>query len=354
MHVEFADGDVDRFLLPMGFVADSDADWLRDQPQAVLARVHGADGDGWLIDAHWDHDYARALLDTIRRRRRLGGRRGSIVGRSTSALGAIDPADPDLTITVSGAEQSNTSILFGDRFVLKTFRRIDTGVNPELELGSFLTRRRFDAAPAVAGDLEYRNPASAPAAADASIAVLHEFVPNEGDAYSYTVRALGRFFDAVIGWSDDPRAVAALAATGPAWAQRDAEPPELLDQLAGEFLTSAETLGRQTAELHCTLASDADDPAFAPEPINALYQRGVYQSMRNSTRQRADRAPARRPRRSRRGGRGLRRRPGGDAADARPSRDGRRERYAHPHPWRPAPGSGALHRTGLHLHRLRG
>ena len=58
VHVEFADGDVDRFLLPMGFVTDTDADWLRDQPQAVLARVHGADGDGWLIDAHWDHDYA--------------------------------------------------------------------------------------------------------------------------------------------------------------------------------------------------------------------------------------------------------------------------------------------------------
>ena len=106
LHVEFADGDVDRYLLPMGYVADADADWLRDQPQAVLARVRGPDGDdGWLIDAHWDHDYARALLGTMRRRRRIGGRNGTtIVGHTSGALAAVDPKDPDLSINVGGAE----------------------------------------------------------------------------------------------------------------------------------------------------------------------------------------------------------------------------------------------------------
>jgi maltose alpha-D-glucosyltransferase/alpha-amylase len=286
LHVEFADGDVERYLLPMGYIADADADWLRDHPQAVLARVRGTDGDdGWLIDAHWDQDYARALLGTMRRRRRLGGRSGTtIVGHTSGALATLDPADPDLTINVGGAEQSNTSILFGDRLVLKTFRRIDTGVNPELELGSFLTSRQFGGVPAVAGDLEYRAPNGIAAAPGAAIAVLHDFVPNEGDAYTYAVRALGRFFDEVIGWSDDPRAAAALTPKGPGWACRNSEAPELVVQLAGEYLESAQLLGRRTAELHCTLASDSSNPAFAPEPINALYQRGVYQSMRNSTR----------------------------------------------------------------------
>jgi maltose alpha-D-glucosyltransferase/alpha-amylase len=290
VHVEYADGEADRYLLPMGFVGDPDADWLHDQPQAVLARVRGAEGgDGWLIDAHWDHDYARALLGTMRRRRRLGGRTGSIVGHTSGTLATIDPADPDLSINVGGAEQSNTSILFGDRLVMKTFRRIDTGVNPELELGSFLTRQRFAGVPAVAGDLEYRAPVDPGARAGsagggAAIAVLHDFVANEGDAYTYTVRSLGRFFDAVIGSSDDPRAAESLADTGPGWTLMDTEPPELLDELASESLDAAELLGRRTAELHATLASDRADPAFAPEPINALYQRGVYQSMRNSTR----------------------------------------------------------------------
>ena len=136
----------------------------------------------------------------------------------------------------------------------------------------------------MAGDLEYRSPNGSGARAGAAIAVLHDFVPNEGDAYTYTVRALGRFFDSVIGFGDDPRAVAALAATGPGWSRRDAEPPELIHELAGESLDSAELLGIRTAQLHCALASDRTDPAFAPEAINGLYQRGVYQSMRNSTR----------------------------------------------------------------------
>jgi maltose alpha-D-glucosyltransferase/alpha-amylase len=298
--VEYADGDTDRWMLPMGFVPDADADWLRDQPQAVLARVRGSrDGDGWLIDAHWDHDYARALLGAIGRRRRLGGRAGSFVAHATGALGesGVDPSDPDLPINVGGADQSNTSIVFGDRLVMKTFRRIDTGVNPELELGEFLTRRHFEAAPAVAGDLEYAGTGDVRTRSGAAIAVLHRFVPNESDAYTYTVNAVGRYFEAVLGYGEPPGSAAALGDVTPPWSRREDPPPELVDELVGDHLESTELLGRRTGELHLALASDPDDPAFGPEPITPLYQRGVYQSMRNSTRRaltalrRADLAP---------------------------------------------------------------
>ena len=283
VHVDFADGDSERYVLPLAFVADADADWLADHPDAVVARVGLATGDGgYLIDAHWDEDYGRALLRTMGRRRRIGGRSGTLHGAATSALAAtgVDPNDTDVPVSVGRGEQSNTSMSFDDRLVLKTFRRMEPGINPELEIGEFLTFRNFDAAPALAGTLQYNGGSTSGAA----VGVLHRFVPNESDAWTYSVRAVGRFLDSVVACLDDDRAPAALERLGPPWALRGHDVPELLDQLIGEFFLSAELLGRRTSDLHSVLASDPEDPAFAPEAVTALYQRNVYQSMRTSAR----------------------------------------------------------------------
>jgi maltose alpha-D-glucosyltransferase/alpha-amylase len=177
------------------------------------------------------------------------------------------------------AEQSNTSVLYGDRLFFKLFRRPEEGVNPDLEIGRFLTERAgFPYSPRVAGALEYRR-----ARQEArTLAIAQELVVNSGDAWHYTLDSLGRFFEeaivrrAEVGEPPLPEgnSLLALCAT---------EPPALARQTMTDFLERAKLLGRRTAELHLALASDDEDPAFAPEPITPFYQRSLYQTMRSIT-----------------------------------------------------------------------
>ena len=102
--------------------------------------------------------------------------------------GSLDPS-------LLGAEQTNTSVLYGDQLVLKLFRRLESGVNPDLEIGRFLTDRdEFAHTPPVAGALEYR----ATTATSSTLAILQEYVPNEGDAWTYTLDPLRRYFEDVL------------------------------------------------------------------------------------------------------------------------------------------------------------
>jgi hypothetical protein len=128
-------------------------------------------------DAHFDDPLADLLLTT---------RDYEAIFRRVLAVGDSRP-EPSLV----KAGQSNTSVAYGEQLILKLFRRVEAGVNPDLEIGRFLTQRGFGRAPAVCGALEYRRSGS-----DAmTLAILHSFVTNQGDAWRYTVEALSRYFE---------------------------------------------------------------------------------------------------------------------------------------------------------------
>jgi maltose alpha-D-glucosyltransferase/alpha-amylase len=170
------------------------------------------------------------------------------------------------------AEQSNNSVVFGERLILKVFRRLEEGVNPELEVGRFLTEKtNFAQIAPLAGSLEYRRDSGEPV----SLAVLQGYVPNQGDAWQYTLNTLSHFFRGAELVDSEPPAVARNLVQAAA----AAELPEAAARTIGAYLESARLLGRRSAELHRALASDPDDPAFAPERITPQDQRSIYQSL---------------------------------------------------------------------------
>ncbi len=192
-------------------------------------------------------------------------------------LDGDEPPEP----SVFRAEQSNTSVIFGQSLILKLFRRVEDGVNPDLELGRYLAERaHFPHTPRVAGALEYQQAGGEPI----TLAILHEFVPNEGDAWQYTLDALGRFYEEVVTDRIGPGAAPPPepAAEG-LLARARGEIPEEVDEVVGSYLQSAQLMGRRLAELHAALAGDGSDAALAAEPITPHYQRSVYQSARNLT-----------------------------------------------------------------------
>ncbi|HEX2030458.1 MAG TPA: maltose alpha-D-glucosyltransferase [Actinomycetota bacterium] len=274
VRVEYVEGEPESYLLPLAAATGLQAEELREwRPQAIVARLRTRDGEAVLYDALYDPDFCRALLAAVRRRRQLPGTAGKLAAWPTATFRRITGAGRDgLDPSVVQAEQSNTSVVYGDRLILKLFRRIEEGVNPDQEITRFLTERAaFPHVPPLAGALEYRRGRQ-----PASLGVVHGFVANEGDAWQYTVDSVGRYLEEVQARdsAEPPLPAASLLALA------DRETPSLAHDTIGAYLESARLLGRRTAELHLALASDRDAAGFRPEPITPLDQRSMYQSMR--------------------------------------------------------------------------
>ena len=185
------------------------------------------------------------------------------------------PGEERLSSSVLKGEQSNTSILFGDRFILKLLRRIQPGVNPDLEIGRFLTEKKFRHTPAVAGAIEYRRGQEDPMA----LAILHQFIPNQGDAWKYTLDWLTQFFQHAV--AERTKMEGFSLPSSPLLDLVEQDLPSAVSEIIGPYLESARLLGQRTGEMHLALAAASGHPEFTPEPFSKLYQRSLYQSMRN-------------------------------------------------------------------------
>jgi len=278
VRVSFAEGDPDLYILPLMHATGERAEVLRlTAPHAVVATVATGEHDGVLYDAVVERAFALALLDGIAGRRRYKSAGGELSGVPTSLYRQLrGPADANIEPQVGSVEQSNTSIIFGDRFILKLFRRLGEGVNPDLEIGRFLTEvAHAEGTPPLGGSVEYRSAGGEPV----SLAMLQALVPNEGDAWQYTVDMLDDYYERAITYTE-----ANPADLMPSAAQlRGMEAPQFPDlarEYIGTYLESARILGQRTAEMHRALAMPTRDAAFKPEPFTPMYQRGMYQSLR--------------------------------------------------------------------------
>jgi maltose alpha-D-glucosyltransferase/alpha-amylase len=281
IQVSYSDGDPDIYQLPLAFTTgDRAADLAEHQRHTVITRLrvrdNGNEAEGVVHDATVEDGFCNALLDVIERRRRRSGALGRLRASRTRQFRTIRGSVEDrLKPSLLAAEQSNTSVVYGDRLILKLFRRLDEGVNPDLEIGRFLTERTsFRHMPPVGGAIEYERVKAEPL----TLAVLQGFVPNQGDTWDYTLDALDEYFERVLARPVEERPPA--VPLGTPLTHLYAEIPPLAEDMIGAYLELARLLGQRTAELHLALASRSDDAAFAPEPINTMYRRSVYESAR--------------------------------------------------------------------------
>jgi maltose alpha-D-glucosyltransferase/alpha-amylase len=116
-----------------------------------------------------------------------------------------------------------------------------------------------------------------------TLAVVHEYVPNQGDGWHYCQDALGRFFEHALSHPGRPVDLAVPPRTLLELAS--AAVPGVAQESIGPPLEAARLLGQRSGELHRALASRPEVVAFCPEPFTTLYQRALYQSLRSQTRQ---------------------------------------------------------------------
>ena len=271
LRVEYAEGEPENYILPLMRTSAERAKELEAEP---VFELRGAQSDAIVIDAAFDPGFGKALLTAIANRQKSKGETGELQATPLPVLREIgfDNAEP----RVLRAEQSNTSIAFGDRFVLKLYRKLEEGTGLDLEVGRFLTAHGFPHAPRVAGALELSVDGT-----HATVGVLHTYAQNEGDAWEYTIDSLGPFYERAAAQKDPPPQLDTSTHGLLALSRQEADPRA--SDLIGAFLEEARLLGQRTAELHNVLGSDDEVRDFAPEDFTIFYQRSLYQSMRNLT-----------------------------------------------------------------------
>ncbi len=267
--VSYADEAFETYVMLVSASFDDPAkDITRRFPHAVLTELtvveQSGERRGILHDALWDHACARSLLRMIQEGARFGNRTGILAASSESAFSRLLSEAASEEPSVMKGEQSNSSVKFGARAILKLYRRCEQGINPDLEIGRVLTERGFGHSPAVLGALEYIKPDQEPS----TMVVVQSFIENQGDAWQYTVGELERVLDSV---------AAGRTETIPQTSESAHE-----SGAHEAYLDLAATLGRRTAELHLALGRRTNDPAFAPEDCTPDYWRALRMRMERS------------------------------------------------------------------------
>ncbi|HXE63621.1 MAG TPA: maltose alpha-D-glucosyltransferase [Bryobacteraceae bacterium] len=305
VEVGYADGGCDLYQIPLAIDTGAEADEIRaTRPLSVIVALAFPMGPAILHDATVSESFRRAPLRLISQnatlgllstgngkaapcgshapdemedvsrapapgpapaRHRMQPRESPLTGEGKAESGILNArpssafprthAFDTLPSHVGSAEQSNTSIVYGDQLILKLFRRLQPGENPDVEMGRFLTEvAHFPHIPPFLGEIEMTRPGWT----KTTLAMLQGLVQNEGDGWEWFLDRLIAFFSAA---AAEP---APELPTAPGFLV-DFDPDPALMQHARDSLEAAELLGRRTAELHIALATPTRDTAFAAE-----------------------------------------------------------------------------------------
>ena len=244
--VEREGGDPQTYFLPLMLAWEPDDERAAALLPLAVAKVRQQAKVGLMADALADDAFCRALVRAIGAAAEVKTAKGKLRFKPAAAFPQLagDAAD-SLQVGIPSAHSSNTVVALGDKLFLKAYRRLQNGVNPEGEIGRYLTDVvRFANSVPMAGAVDY-------VADDGQVftlALLQGYVENQGDGWTLTLNYLERYLE-----------------------QAQAEAEQATAELSGHggYLALVRMLGVRTGELHAALAKPSADPAFYPVPVTA-------------------------------------------------------------------------------------
>lgn len=271
----------DYYLLPVSFTSGDKAESIiMENPYAILTHLKCETAEGIIYDSVHDEEFRKILLTMIIKKQRIAGLQGKIAAYPGKAFKKYkhDELFSEKS-QVLKADQTNTAFLYGKTLFLKLYRRLDEGINPDLEIGRYLTEKvSFPNAPSFLGGIQYVRQGIEPVV----IGMLQTCIPNQGDGWTFSLDWAGRFFGRVIARKNDIQEMPKIPSSLFEAATQDI--PLLMKELIGGlYLEMITLLGKRTAELHVQLSSERENRHFTPEPFSVLYQRSLYQSMQALT-----------------------------------------------------------------------
>ncbi|HYE25223.1 MAG TPA: maltose alpha-D-glucosyltransferase [Clostridia bacterium] len=278
--VEYSDSDPETYLIPLSVAAGERADAiLRERGESVVARLRRAGSDdAVLYGAIYDRDFSDAMLRAILKRSKYKGGPGEVVASHTREF---REAWSKIRAGLEPHPRSgrlNTTINFGENFVLKLYRKIEPGMQPDREIAEFLTQNEFTHTPRALGALEYRMVDADGELQTTSIGLLTSFPRNATLGWDYMLHQLGLYFERALTLPEGDPQSREFPGGDPLSLIAQPVPAAMLDWL-GTNVELIRQLGIRAAEMHTVLASRRDLPDFAPEPFTDFYRHGLYHGM---------------------------------------------------------------------------
>ncbi len=239
------EGETHRYLLPVAALwGEENLGFGAPKLSYTIAKLRQGSRVGALIDGAFDQELADTLLTSIRQGRTIESAAGSVQFLATPALQSMDEVGEPRPLAV---QQSNLSIVYGDSVILKIYRRLRDGVQPDVEIARFLIdKAQFAHTPAFLGLAQHVSTEGS----ETTLAAAFAFAANQGDAWEVVTSGLQRDVE-----ENDLAVVLPDGLTEPA-------------KEAYDFpLNIGSLLGQRTAELHMALATPTDDPAFSVEAV---------------------------------------------------------------------------------------
>jgi maltose alpha-D-glucosyltransferase/alpha-amylase len=245
-----------RYFLPLSVVWEDsvEEDELSALMPHALAKLRRRARMGILYDALADDGFCREVVAAFAENREIGVGESEIRFAKTGIFDELIGGEPvtDLSVRRAAAEQNSYSVILGEKLTLKTYRCLQGGTNPDLEVGRYLTEVvHFENTPPLAGAVELVGPDGRPT----PLALLRGYVANQGDGWSFTLDYLKRHLEdhLVTSWNPEEGEITEL---------REQEVEDTL------FMNHVRTLGVRTGELHSALVAPTQNEAFRPEPAS--------------------------------------------------------------------------------------
>ncbi len=256
LEIDFVEAFYHHYFLPIAFVTDAS---FAKSDRILPVKIQGQ--QGYIIDAVNLEAFRKLVFERIL---------GAVPFDRTKVQYHRSESFKDVAYESSrfmGLEQSNTSIIYNDQYVLKFFRRIFADKNPDYEMSRFLSEiKDFKNTPAYQGSVNIIDSDQV----NVTIALMQKLVPNEGDAWDYMLKELHEVF---LNLDKKNITLDALPTVDMfARLQINEVCPEIIDWVGLNLLTKIKQLAIRTAEMHIVLGSEFEDTAFTPNHFNGDYE----------------------------------------------------------------------------------
>ncbi|HVV69100.1 MAG TPA: maltose alpha-D-glucosyltransferase [Gammaproteobacteria bacterium] len=275
--VEYKEAEDEHYLLPITTIAPEDAENLREYPQAIIAILEKENNrQELLVDALFIPEVTRRILTLSSKNKQYKGHHGKMFATPAAKYKQVFANKFDLSaIKPLRAEQTNTSVSFNNICILKLFRRLERGVNPDVEIGQFLTEKNnFKHIPRLISVLQYQKDHKI-----MTLAHIQEYIPHQDNAWKFTLDALVLFFEQALAQHNAGESIP--LPVNPFY-HTQTEIPDTVHYLLGTYAHSAQLIGKLTAEMHLALGSEAKEADFKPEAYTSFDQKALFQSVQSS------------------------------------------------------------------------
>ncbi|WP_228851890.1 trehalose synthase [Aegicerativicinus sediminis] len=256
LEVNFVEAFFHHYFLPIAFVSDEN---YASEDRILPININGV--EGFIIDAINLEAFRKLVFERILSA--LPRDKTKVQYHKSSLLNATEYKSSRFM----GLEQSNTSIIYNDAYVLKFFRRIYADKNPDYEMSRFLSEKKeFKNTPGYLGSINIIDSDDV----NITIALMQEMIANEGDAWDYLLKELHKIFMNL----EYKKIIIKNLPNTPLFERLEIHtvPPEIIDWAGLNVFLKVQTMAKRTAEMHVALGSEFEETAFTPTRFNGDYE----------------------------------------------------------------------------------